>query len=250
MTKVIALSGKGGVGKTSVSALILRALRKNPGKRILAIDGDPAVGFSTAVGVTVKKTLDQIRMEVIQDGKTGEKESRAAILQRLDFELADALLEERGFAFLAVGRPEAKGCYCKVNEFLKQMIADLAPNFDYVIIDSEAGIEQINRRVMERVTHLLLVSDGSIKGINVAKTIYNVAQTSMQYEKVGLLFNRLKAADDAAVTDTGPLPVIGTLRESNAIRMADIVGQSLLTLPEDEVIRDFEPMLDSFLENN
>jgi CO dehydrogenase maturation factor len=250
MTKVIALSGKGGVGKTSISALILRALRKNPGKRILAIDGDPAVGFSAAVGVNVTKTLDQIRMEVIQDGKTGEKESRAAILQRLDFELADALIEERGFAFLAVGRPEAKGCYCKVNEFLKQMIGDLASNFDYVVIDGEAGIEQINRRVMERVTHLLLVSDASQKGINVAKTIYNVAQTSMQYEKVGLLLNRLKASDDAVLADTGPLPVIGTLRESDAIHMADIVGQPLLTLPDDDVIRELERVLAIFLEDN
>ena len=250
MTKIIALSGKGGVGKTSISALILRALRKNPGKRVLAIDGDPAVGFSTAVGVNVRKTLDQIRMEVIQDGKTGEKESRAAILQRLEFELADALLEERGFAFLAVGRPEAKGCYCKVNEFLKRMIADLASNFDYVIIDGEAGIEQINRRVMERVTHLLLVSDASQKGINVAKTIYDVAQTSMQYEKVGLLFNRLRTSDEAVVADTGPLSVVGTLRESNAIHRADIVGQSLLTLPEDDVIREFERVLGTFLEEN
>ena len=248
MTKIIALSGKGGVGKTSISALLLRALRKIPGKRIIAIDGDPAVGYSTALGLNVRKTLDDIRMEIIQEANTGEKESRAAILQRLDYELADSLIEEKGFAFLAIGRPEGKGCYCKINEFLKQMIGDLVLNFDYVIIDGEAGIEQVNRRVMERVTHLLLVSDASRKGINVAKAIYNVAQSSMRYEKVGLLFNRVKPSDDEDIADTGPLPVIGTLRESNAIHTADILGQSLLTLPEDDVIRESERILCHFLE--
>ena len=247
MTKIIALSGKGGVGKTSISALIVRALRGDPSKRILAIDGDPAVGFSTALGVEVKKTLDQIRMEVVLSGKTGDRATRAALLQRLDYELADALTEERGFAFLAIGRPEGKGCYCKVNDLLKQMIGELAPNFDYVVIDGEAGIEQINRRVMEQVTHLLLVSDASRKGIQVARTAHEVARDCMRFEKAGLLFNRLKSMEDVAGADTGGLPVIGALLESEEIRTADIRGRSLLTIPEDAQIRAFEPILLDFL---
>ncbi|MDR1132341.1 MAG: AAA family ATPase [Oscillospiraceae bacterium] len=248
MEKVIALSGKGGVGKTSISALIVRMLRRDPGKRILAIDGDPAVGFSTALGIEVKRTLDQIRTDVIQTGGSGEKETRTALLQRLEYELADALTERRGFAFLAIGRPEGKGCYCKINEFLKLLIADLAPSFDYIVIDGEAGIEQINRRVMEKVTHLLLVSDASRKGIAVARTIRDVAQTSMRYDRVGLLFNRLTSYDDVAGAETGGLPVIGRLLESDGIRVADIQGKSLLDIPEDAVTRDLDRVLHNFLD--
>lgn len=247
MAKVIALTGKGGVGKTSISALLVRMLRKDPSKRILAIDGDPAVGFSTALGVQVRKTLDQIRMEVIESGKSGEKEAKAALLQHLDYELADALTEERGFAFLAIGRPESKGCYCKINEFLKQMIAELVPSFDYIIIDGEAGIEQVNRRVMDKVTHLLLVSDASRKGIQVAETVYNVSQTCIGFEKAGLLFNRIHGEEDIAQADTGHVPVLGALPESDAIRKADIQGQSLLLLPDDPIIERFERILSAFL---
>jgi CO dehydrogenase maturation factor len=246
MTKIITLSGKGGVGKTSISALIVRALRDNPSNRILAIDGDPAVGFSTALGVEVSKTLDQIRMDIV---KTGKKETRATLLNRLDYELTGALSEEQGFAFLAIGRPEGKGCYCAINEFLKQLIADLAPSFDYVVIDGEAGVEQINRRVMERVTHLLLVSDASKKGVHVAKTIYNVAQESIQYEKTGLLFNRIKSPRDMDSADTAPLPVLGALPESEHIRAADIQGTSLLDIREDEAVRRFGHILSVFLED-
>jgi CO dehydrogenase maturation factor len=243
MTKVVAVSGKGGVGKTSLSALMVRELRKDPGKRILAVDGDPAVGFSAALGVEVKKTLDQIRTEVVASGKTG----RAALLRRLEYELADALTEERGFAFLAIGRSEGKGCYCKINELLKQMIADLVPSFDCIVIDGEAGVEQINRRVMEQVTHLLLVSDASKKGVHVAKTIFDVAGRSMRYEKAGLIFNRLKSDGDVAGADTGPLQVIGKLPESDGIRVSDIQGKSLLEFPEDGVTQELSRVLRSFL---
>jgi CO dehydrogenase maturation factor len=227
--------------------MIIRELRRDPSKRILAIDGDPAVGFSTALGVEVKRTLDQIRMDVVNSGKSGEKETKAELLARLDFELAGALAEDRGFAFLAIGRPEGKGCYCKINEFLKQMIAELVPNFDYVVIDGEAGIEQINRRVMEKVTHLLLVSDASKKGIQVAKTIHGVAQGCMAYEKVGLLFNRLRSAADIEHADTGPIPILGYLPESEKLRNYDIRGDSLLGLPDIDVTRKFGLILREFL---
>ena len=93
------------------------------------------------------------------------------ILAEAKFRLLDAMNEDRGFAFLAIGRPEAAGCYCAINTYLRQVISMLADEFDYVVIDGEAGIEQINRRVMEKVTHLLLVSDQSRKGIEIIKTI-------------------------------------------------------------------------------
>lgn len=247
MAKIIALSGKGGVGKTSISALILKTLLKETDKKILAIDGDPAVGFSMALGIEVTRTLDDIRNEVIGLAKSGEKEAKTALLQRINYEVLDAMVEENGFAFLAIGRPEGKGCYCKINEYLKDIIAELEPNFDYIIIDGEAGIEQINRRVMERVTHLLMVSDASQKGIKVAKTVYDVAQKAMMFDKAGLLLNRLKTESDVREGDVAPLRLIGCLLENEAIRSADIQGNPILKIPEDEMTEHFQKILMDFL---
>ena len=95
--------------------------------------------------------------------------------------------EQNGFAFIAVGRPESAGCYCKINSYLKDVIQMLSENFDYVVIDGEAGIEQINRRVMEKVTHLVLITDASRKGIQVVQTIKGVADRLVMYDKMGVI---------------------------------------------------------------
>ena len=108
-TKVIAVCGKGGVGKTSISALITRALLADGNHRILAIDADPAVGFATALGVQVGRTVDDIRNEVIATSLGGLREDKLAILSRLDYEVFEAMIEKDQFAFLAIGRPETRG---------------------------------------------------------------------------------------------------------------------------------------------
>lgn len=248
MTKIIAVNGKGGVGKTSLSALIVRTLIKNPNNRVLAIDGDPAVGFSTALGVEVTKTLDDIRNSLVENVKEGEKNTKSSLMHQVNYEMLDALVENKGFAFLAIGRPEGKGCYCKINEYLKNIIAELAPNFDYIIIDGEAGIEQINRRVMEKVTHLLMISDASKKGINVAKTVHSLAKKAMTFEKAGLILNRLKSKTEVNEADLAPLDCIGCLLENDELRRSDIDGKSILDLPDNEMVTYFEKAIMEFLD--
>ena len=142
--KIITVAGKGGVGKTSICACIVRKLVETyPDKKILAIDADPAVGLSVALGVDVKLTLDDIRMSIVDSVENGETREALELLSEARFRIFDALVEMPGFAFLAIGRPESSGCYCKVNSYLKEVIGILANSFDYVVIDGEAGIEQI-----------------------------------------------------------------------------------------------------------
>ena len=189
---IIAVAGKGGVGKTSLAATIVRTLVDNfPNKRILAIDADPAVGLSTALGVDVKMTIDDIRKSIIENVEDGNNRGAIELLNEARVRMFDAMAEKDGYGFIAVGRPESAGCYCKINAYLKDVISLLSEEFDYVVIDGEAGIEQINRRVMEKVTHLILVTDQSKKGRDVCKTIKKVADELVMYKHIGIVVNRV-----------------------------------------------------------
>ena len=230
-TKVIAVAGKGGVGKTSLAAAMVKVLAERyPDKRILAIDADPAVGLSTALGVEARETIDDIRKAVVATVEEGD--TRTA-------------LECDGFSFIAVGRPESAGCYCKINNYLKAVIQLLSDNFDYVVIDGEAGIEQINRRVMERVTHLLLVTDASRKGTQVIQTIKKVADELVMYEKAGAVVNRVLSRESITLIDTGEIPVMSFIYSDEKLAEADLKGESILALSSDtELVRGAAEVLD------
>ena len=159
------------------------------------------------------------------------------------------MVETRGFAFLAIGRPETAGCYCTVNGYLKQVISLLAGEFDYVVIDGEAGIEQINRRVMEKVSHLLLITDQSRKGYQVIGTIKRVADELVMYEKCGVIINRATRPDlvtDPAVAGAEVLAVIAADAQQSR---NDVEGRSVFELSEDSnVIRGARQALRKLLE--
>ena len=118
--KILAVAGKGGVGKTSLSASFVRLLTEtHPDARILAIDADPAVGLSTALGVEVRQTLDDIRKQIVSSVEDGEPREAIELLSEARYRIFDTMVEQQKFSFLAIGRPETAGCYCKVNAYLK-----------------------------------------------------------------------------------------------------------------------------------
>lgn len=231
--KIIAVAGKGGVGKTSISATIVKLLvDKYPDKRILAIDADPAVGLSTALGIDVKMTIDDIRKEIVSTVEDGQTKAAIKLLGDARYKIFDALVEADGFAFIAVGRPESAGCYCKINSYLKEVISLISNDFDYVVIDGEAGIEQINRRVMEKVTHLLLVTDASKKGTQVISTIKNVADELVMYEKIGAVVNRIPDESVIQYIDIKDVPVLSYIPSDSNLAVFDIEGRNIMQLPE------------------
>ncbi len=231
---IIALSGKGGVGKTSISAAIVKLLVETyPDKKILAIDADPAVGLSTALGIEVKTTIDDIRKEIVDTVEGGDTKTAIELLGDARYKIFDALVETDGFAFIAVGRPESAGCYCKINSYLKEVISILSSDFDYVVIDGEAGIEQINRRVMEKVTHLLLITDASKKGTQVIATIKNVADELVMYKKIGAIVNRLPDESVIPHINTNGIPVLSYIPNDKNLAIYDIEGKNITKLPDD-----------------
>ncbi len=235
-TIILALTGKGGVGKTSLSAAIIRLLvEEKPEARILAIDADPAVGLATALGVQVTETLDDIRLRVAKDVTEGLSETQD-ILAEARFRIFEAMEEKNGFAFLAIGRPEAAGCYCAINTYLRQVIGLLAGEFDYVVIDGEAGIEQINRRVMERVTHLICVSDQSRKGISIIETIQGVAEKMVMYDEVGAVLNRVLMPERITEDHIGKMKIVAVIGADDRLVENDVEGRSVFDLPKDAMI--------------
>ncbi len=230
---ILAFCGKGGVGKTSISALSVRLLHEaHPDKKILAIDADPAIGLATALGVSSGSTVDDIRKLFIEHVESGDSKAALEILSEAKYQIFDALVEIENISFLAIGRPEASGCYCKVNAYLKEVIGLLANNFDYVAIDGEAGIEQVNRRVMEKVTHLVLVSDASKKGIEVTKTIKKVAGELVMYETDGLILNRVNEHVDVGKLDLDSLTLLSVIPDDKEMMLSDVEGRSVFSLNE------------------
>lgn len=236
-TTILAVAGKGGVGKTSIAANMVRVLTEAyPDKKILAIDADPAVGLSTALGIDVKTTIDDIRKSVVAAAEDGDNKTALELLGEARYQIFDALVEQNGFSFIAVGRPEAAGCYCKINTYLKAVIQILSEQFDYVVIDGEAGIEQINRRVMEKVTHLFLVTDSSKKGTDVIKTIKSVADDLVMSEKTGVIANRLPDKSIVEKMNLGDLQIVAAIESDSNLATFDLNGDNVFFLPKDAAI--------------
>lgn len=228
---IIAAVGKGGVGKTSLSAAAVRILSERfPEKRILAIDADPAVGLATALGAEVTSTVDDIRKSFITNVENSGAKAAVEMLAEAKYQIADALVEMNNISFLAIGRPESAGCYCKVNAYLKEVISMISDNFDYIVIDGEAGIEQVNRRVMEKVTHLLLVSDASRKGLGVVKTVYDVAKELVMFENAGVIVNRMPDMSRADSLDTHGIDLLCCIPDDRAMTLNDMDGLSVFAL--------------------
>lgn len=233
-TKILAVAGKGGVGKTSISSAFVRLLTEAyPDARILAIDADPAVGLSTALGVEVRETLDDIRKSIVASVEDGAPREAIELLSEARYRIFDTMVEQQNFSFLAIGRPESAGCYCKVNAYLKEVINLLSHDFDYVIIDGEAGIEQINRRVMEKVTHLILITDPSRKGTQVIDTIKKVADELVMYDRCGAIVNRIGDVEMIPYIRIEGTEVLSYIGSDNKHAANDIQGLSVFDLPAD-----------------
>lgn len=233
---IIAVAGKGGVGKTSLSAVIVKLLCAHyPDKKILAIDADPAIGLSTALGIDVKKTIDDVRKEAVNATSNG-KMSVIEILGNAEYSIEEAMVHSNGFSFIAIGRPESAGCYCKINTYLKDVIALISSHYDYIVIDGEAGVEQINRRVMEKVSHLILITDQSKKGRDVCATIKRVADELVMYDRIGAVQNRLSQEAIDAHAQIDGVETLAYIPQDTSLARYDMTGENVFYLPDDSPI--------------
>jgi CO dehydrogenase maturation factor len=174
--KVIAVAGKGGTGKTAIAALLIRELlkaRENEEICILAVDADADSNLPDALGISYDKTLGDIR-----EGLLEEKQRDFTLDIRSQFEgkIAEIIVEEERYDLLVMGRPEGPGCYCSVNHLIRRVIDTLTKNYDYTIIDCEAGLEHLSRRTTRDVDVMLVVLDTTLKSMKTALRLKKIAE--------------------------------------------------------------------------
>ncbi len=233
MTLAISISGKGGTGKTTITALILKTLLEHTDKTILVIDADPASNLPDVLGVQVDTTVGDVVEELKEKTERGELMSLPPEL--FEAYVYETIVETERFDLVVMGRTESKGCYCYVNAVLRQIMQTLSRNYDIVLIDCEAGLEHIQRRVDQDVDVLIVVTDSSRMGINTAKKIVELAR-KMGYRatRIGILGNL--GADARLVVDiaseVGAEP-LGVVPLDENVRKFNLEGRSLLELPSD-----------------
>ena len=168
---IIALVGKGGVGKSTISSQLARALSKK--EIVLAVDADPNSNLCDKLGIEVTGTIGGLRNEIV-----AHPDMIPAGMSKQDYialHVRQIMTETDRMDLLVMGRPEGEGCYCFTNDVLKQCFNDLIPKYKYTVIDNEAGMEHLSRRVLPKANVMIFVSDPTKIGVRTASRLSTLA---------------------------------------------------------------------------
>jgi len=191
----IALTGKGGTGKTTISALMVRWLVANGKTPVLAVDADSNSNLNEVLGATYAATVGGIREETRMRTQAGSMAAGLSKQQFLETQINQALVECQGFDLLVMGRPEGPGCYCFANNVLRDVLAKISRHYPSIVVDCEAGLEHLSRRTLLEVDWLLTVSDPSIRGLHTARRVADVVEEmKTRVRRKALIVNRLADA--------------------------------------------------------
>lgn len=194
MGYIVAVTGKGGVGKTTLSGLIVRRLVELGQVPVLAVDADPNSCLDSVLGVRVLNTIGSVREETRQ---IAEKGMAAGISKNelLQIKTEQSLVESNGFDLISMGRPEGPGCYCYANNVLKSVITEIYNRYPFIVLDNEAGLENLSRRIVQKVDMLVMVTDPSNMGMETLKRLFLLArEMQLKYSSLAIVINRLRSS--------------------------------------------------------
>jgi CO dehydrogenase maturation factor len=243
MTKTIALAGKGGTGKTSIAALIIKLLSQKG--LVLAVDADPSTNLNQALGLSLEndKTVGRIREKMTEDVSKGRFNPTIAKQEYLFNRIMESLVESKGFDLLAMGRPEGPGCYCASNEFLRVSLDKLVKDYkyNYIVMDCEAGMEHISRQTTRDVDVLLIMSDPTMRGITTAARMKDlIGELRSKIANVGLVVNRVKgelSPEIKKAIDEYNLQIIALIPEDQNLEALELKGRPITELPEESPLQ-------------
>ncbi|GAW91838.1 AAA family ATPase [Calderihabitans maritimus] len=236
MARNIAVAGKGGTGKTTFASLMVRYLVENGKGSILALDADPNANLNEALGLEVNTMISEI-LDETKDPKaipTGMTKDMF-----IEYKLSQSIIETEHVDLLVMGGPQGPGCYCYPNDLLRRHLESLSKNYDYLVIDNEAGLEHISRKTIPRIDYLFLISDASVRGVRSAGRVYQLVQSlKTPVEHIGLVVTKTGEEGVAPLREeiekTG-LQLLGTVPLDPLVAEYDVAGKPLFQLPEDSV---------------
>ena len=244
MVRTIAVAGKGGTGKTTLSGLIVHYLSKSGKGPVLAVDADANSNLNEVLGVKVETTLGELREEIAK-GELLDPSPIPVGMSKQDyteFKFATALVEMDEYDMLVMGRTQGQGCYCFVNGLLQHQISKFSQGYAYVVVDNEAGMEHISRGVLPEVDTILLVSDCSRRGIQAVGRIKKlIISLNLHAKNVKLIVNR---APDGQLSDgikeeirLQELDLLAVIPQDDMVYQYDTEGTPLVQLPEDSPVK-------------
>jgi len=240
MTKTLAVVGKGGTGKTLFAALTIKYLLETGRAPILAIDGDPSSNLNLALGMNLDETIGQIREDTRVQVSTGTFRAGIAKPDWFQYKVFECLVEGEGVDLLAMGRPEGPGCYCAANAMLRRSIDGLGNDYEFVVIDNEAGMEHISRQTTRNVDVLFITSDPSHRGLAAAEHILRLAdeigtRIGQSYLVINNLTGDLPRALRTRIEEL-PVSLLGTLPRDPAVTQCDVLGRPLIELDDSSLV--------------
>ncbi len=237
MSKIIAVAGKGGTGKTTVAALLMRYLLKCGKRPILAVDADADANLADALGLSASRSLSTIgraREDFFQS--KGEVPAGMPKESYLELKLNEVVVESKDIDLLVMGRPEGSGCYCFINNILRKYLEALGKNYPFVVIDNEAGLEHLSRRTTDAVDCLVIVSDYSLNGLKAAGRIRQLAlELQLKVKRFYLVVNNAPPEPSELFLremEKLGLEVLGFVPCDSLVPQYDIEGKRLLDLPD------------------
>jgi len=246
MTTTIALAGKGGVGKTTISAMVIKYLTEALDGAVLAIDADPSSNLNMVLGLDLEWTVGEIReglLEQVQQSLTAGGAAMGTLpggttkRDYLDYHIRSSLAEGSRFDLIAMGRGEGQGCYCAVNHNLREVIDAISKNYTYVVIDNEAGMEHLSRRTTRDVQHLLIITDPTQRGIVAAERIASFRkELDIRIENAYLILNDLMGDVPAPLQDRIQqldIPLLGTVPHDEGAKEFEFSARPLVELGSD-----------------
>jgi CO dehydrogenase maturation factor len=234
VTFSVAVSGKGGTGKTTVSALIIRALVKKGKKPVLAVDADPNSNLNESLGIPLRRTVGEIRERLLE--RQGALPPEQTKEDYLNYMIQSSLTESDTFDLLAMGRPEGPGCYCYVNNVLRKIVDSVTSSYPYVVMDTEAGMEHFSRRTTRDLDVLIIATDPTVRGITTAKRIAElVKELDTKVGRMYAIANRVPESLNERVRrdlQNDGLECLGVVPEDELVREFEAEGKPIYSLPE------------------